>query len=509
MAQASSINQGLGAPTSSGAVISLVARGSMDRYLTDSPQSTFFKSKYTRCTHFALDSQLQNFSSQVQFGGHSTLNVARSGDMLYYVYAVIELPGIKAKDASSGGVVRSEFPCGNLDLVRKADAAVYAEHCNESDIPSAAAGDVNPDQLQDALVKGKARWLQEKYASAMVGQKNDTADLVGAGFSGDEIYAHWTNAVGQQIIKKASITIGGNVIDTLTSELLFIQEELCGKQGRRLEEMIGKRSSRVDLISDSSQQRLLYVPLPFWFTMASSAAIPACALQFHGISINVEFERLDRLISTSHPDGVAVCTADSREMPLTQNSLAAALDVTTVFLDTAERARMSSTHFEQILVQHQTMYSLGSGAQHTLNLTFNHPVIELWWVVRRECATKSNNLFRFAGIDDRDPVVTSSLHLNSQPRFQNRSAIYNRLVQAYQHHSNLPKEFIYSYSFALRPESVTEPSGSCNFSRVDSVSLQLTLQDGLAREQVEILVFARNYNVIRYREGLAGLAYAN
>ena len=33
----------------------------------------------------------------------------------------------------------------------------------------------------------------------------------------------------------------------------------------------------------------------------------------------------------------------------------------------------------------------------------------------------------------------------------------------------------------------------------------LTLQDGLAKEQVTIMIFAISYNVLRFREGLGGL----
>ena len=45
--------------------------------------------------------------------------------------------------------------------------------------------------------------------------------------------------------------------------------------------------------------------------------------------------------------------------------------------------------------------------------------------------------------------------------------------------------------------------------RIDHVDLMLELQDGLAKEQVTIMVFAISYNVLRFREGLGGLAFAN
>jgi hypothetical protein len=143
-----------------------------------------------------------------------------------------------------------------------------------------------------------------------------------------------------------------------------------------------------------------------------------------------------------------------------------------------------------------------------MQLNFNHPVLELIWGVRRQCHERCNNWFNYAGIDNRDPVVSAALYLNNQSRFSSKPGTWFRLVQPYQHHSNIPDCFIYVYSFALHPEDAS-PSGSCNMSRIDHVDLNLQLQDGLGKEQVSVMVFARNWNVLRFREGLCGLAFAN
>jgi hypothetical protein len=44
-------------------------------------------------------------------------------------------------------------------------------------------------------------------------------------------------------------------------------------------------------------------------------------------------------------------------------------------------------------------------------------------------------------------------------------------------------------------------------SRLDHVELILDLQDALAKETCTVFVFARNFNILRFREGVAGLAY--
>ena len=60
------------------------------------------------------------------------------------------------------------------------------------------------------------------------------------------------------------------------------------------------------------------------------------------------------------------------------------------------------------------------------------------------------------------------------------------------------------YSFSLKPEE-HQPSGTCNFSRIDNANLITT-----ATTQPTIgTIFAVNYNVLRIMSGMGGLAYSN
>ena len=109
-----------------------------------------------------------------------------------------------------------------------------------------------------------------------------------------------------------------------------------------------------------------------------------------------------------------------------------------------------------------------------------------------------------------NPVVTAKLQLNGQDRFTEREGSYFDVVQPYQHHTRAPDTGINVYSFALRPEE-HQPSGSCNFSRIDNAVLQLVLSSptvsGTATAKVR--VYAVNYNVLRVMSGMAGVAYSN
>ena len=97
------------------------------------------------------------------------------------------------------------------------------------------------------------------------------------------------------------------------------------------------------------------------------------------------------------------------------------------------------------------------------------------------------------------------LKLNGHDRFAERSTNYFTRTQVYQHHSGFGgttvKDSIAVYSFALKPEE-HQPSGTCNFSRIDNSRLKMTTKDDLN-------IYAINYNVLRIMSGMGGLAYSN
>ena len=109
-----------------------------------------------------------------------------------------------------------------------------------------------------------------------------------------------------------------------------------------------------------------------------------------------------------------------------------------------------------------------------------------------------------------NPVVTAKLQLNGQDRFSEREGTYFDLVQPYQHHTRNPDTGINVYSFALRPEE-HQPSGTCNFSRIDNATLQLVLSNATVEgtHTAKVRVYATNYNVLRVMSGMGGLAYSN
>ena len=105
-----------------------------------------------------------------------------------------------------------------------------------------------------------------------------------------------------------------------------------------------------------------------------------------------------------------------------------------------------------------------------------------------------------------NPLLDALLYVNGKERFSRRKADYFRLLVPYQRHTRVPDAYVYVYSFSLNPEQ-NQPSGTCNFSRLDNSELFLTLKDDLLNSKIN--VYASNYNILRVMNGMGGLAYSN
>ena len=88
---------------------------------------------------------------------------------------------------------------------------------------------------------------------------------------------------------------------------------------------------------------------------------------------------------------------------------------------------------------------------------------------------------------------------------------FNALV-AYKYDTNSPAEGIYSYPFALYPEK-TQPSGNCNFSRINKFQIDLDLRqskqvDTLKEINYDMYMYGYGYNVFRIMAGIGGVAFS-
>ena len=99
----------------------------------------------------------------------------------------------------------------------------------------------------------------------------------------------WTNSIGQALVRSASLAVGNTVVDSLQDHWLYVWEELAGKAGKRLGEMVGKYDTLEERQAFAKRSHDLYVPLPFTFTKATGLALPIVSLAFHPIVMDFSF----------------------------------------------------------------------------------------------------------------------------------------------------------------------------------------------------------------------------
>ena len=401
----------------SGANYDIIALGRLDNSLTGTPTHTFWRSTWKRHTLFSIESMSQPFNTTTNFGSEAQILLNRVGDMVYYLYLHVKLPGIVACDPNSencpgisGG---GQFPVymndgGACHPCAKTDEAALLEY-----LPS-DYNDLSTEAQADALKDAKDVWRREKYGagrelSCCVEGDADCPDQACPEL-GD--FAHYCNDVGHFMINKAKLIIGGQQVDCLWGTFMFCWEELSGKAGRRLNELTGRRWTRSQLVCDSREARDLYIPLPFYFTLASGSALPLASLAYHGVQITIEFEKIEKLIVVSNSN-IAVRRADTGQ-PITPNDLWAEMEVTYVYLSQEERDKFASSHFETLVVQTQHYFKTESKQICRIGLSFNHPTLELIFGMRRQCQERCNNWGNLSGVDGRDGIEHAELLLRAE-----------------------------------------------------------------------------------------------
>ena len=333
--------------------------------------------------------------------------------------------------------------------------------------------------------------------------------------------------LGYNLLKYVELDIGGHIVDKHYSEWMYLWDSLTSDaaKGRKLFDMVGNSGGNVLTVTDAStcnvnsgrpsKPDVLYVPLYFFYTRNPGLALPLIALQYHEVKINIQWN-----------DAKLVASAPNVAIPA---PISAALYVDYIYLDTEERRRMAQKSHEYLIEQVQFNEDVGlSSAQNRIDLTFNHPVKELVWVVQpheyRDCTgALSTRLKPFTY--DQDAIFEQWIQLNGQDRLDRRYGDYFNKVQPYQHHTGLTSAYstagtyparspgVYVYSFALKPEE-HQPSGTCNFSRIDTATIVMGFNGDVVISQDndkiwDVRVYATNYNIGRIMNGMFGLAYSN
>uniref|UniRef100_A0A6C0IA01 Major capsid protein N-terminal domain-containing protein n=1 Tax=viral metagenome TaxID=1070528 RepID=A0A6C0IA01_9ZZZZ len=343
-------------------------------------------------------------------------------------------------------------------------------------------------------------------------------------------YCGWIQGVGNYLVNNVSINIGGQLIDQQYGKWMDIWSELnlSSTQLDGYGTMVGKDYSSATwqpYNTSNEPYNALQIPLQFWFCRNPGLAIPLIALQYHELKIQLQFEKFVNLV-VGVKNGVyqKIVQNTNKVLPSFSNTFTVWNNY--YFLDTTERRQFAQNAHEYLVeqIQTQTGNLISLKEPNFIRLNLNHPCKEIVLVLNRNNSNAPQNDFSIGNniISNGTPAQFAPLSLfklilNGTDRFKERPGEYFRLFQNYTHHTRIPGNYIYTYSFALRPEE-HQPSGTCNFTRIDTSQLFITLRntDDPAPKPIQNYIdlpmyslYAPSYNILRIMGGMGGLAYSN
>lgn len=527
-----------------GGLMQLVAYGAQDVYLTGNPQITFWKVTYRRHTNFAMESIEQTFNGQADFGRRVQCTISRNGDLAFRTYLQVTLPEISTSDANYarwldypgeqmismyeveiGGqridrqygdwmhiwnqlTLTSEQEAGYNKMVGQTTQLTYITDPSFADVDGPCDANA-PRQVcaprnalpETTLYVPLQFWfcrnpglalplIALQYHEVKINIEFRPLDeclwAINGSLDGSVEGSGKATQAYQKSLVAASLYVDYVFLDTderrrmaqNPHEYLIEQLQFTG------DESVGSSSNKIKLNFNHPCKELVWVVQPDE-NVDYCASLEKGSLLWRTLGAQPfnYTDAVDALPNALHayngPLGAmgsqAVIDADG----LFEN--AGAVDVTG-----AGWANADATHGPNFENPGENAGVSDAGAFVLAETALN---LHCW---------------------GQNPVVTAKLQLNGQDRFSEREGSYFDLVQPYQHHTRNPDTGINVYSFALRPEE-HQPSGTCNFSRIDNATLQLVLSNATVEQTktAKVRPYAVNYNVLRIMSGMAGLAYSN
>jgi hypothetical protein len=302
-----------------------------------------------------------------------------------------------------------------------------------------------------------------------------------------QLFAHF-------IISDIFIDIGGNKIDEYDSHYYNCYTQLNKIfDNKAYQAMITPQPN-------ANGNFILYIPLIFWFNLYNSLALPCIALKYHDIVLNVSFNTLNNLVSI---------VPNNTDLSIVKLS---SCYILTEYISVAhhEKVKFTTLPLEYLIVQTQVISQSISTAQQTISMDidFFHPCKELIWIVLVTDSQGNFDQNYYIPGTQTVPITSTQIIINNEIIGSDNSTYYYSVIQPNEKHSRIPANGINVYSFSLAPEEY-QPSGSLNLSYIPNRSIQVTLDPLLLNSDynVELIVYAVNYNILRIANGFARLFY--
>ncbi len=518
-----------------GGLMQLVAYGAQDVYLTGNPQITFWKVTYRRHTNFAMESIEQTFQGQADFGRRVTCTISRNGDLAFRTYLQITLPEIGQGLGTNVYARWLDFP--GEQLISQVEVEIGGQRIDRQ------YGDWMHIWNQLTLSKE-----QERGYHKMVGNTTQLTYITDPAFadvdgpcSSDSVrqvcaprkalpettlyvpLQFWycrNPGLALPLIALQYHEVKINLDIRNIEECLWATDAMTGS-GSKVDDAYKQSLAAASLFVDyifldtDERRRMAQNPHEYLIEQLQFTGDESVGSSSNKIKLNLNHP-CKELIWVVQPDAnVDYCASLQSNEPLNVLMGAQPFNYTDAYdaLPNAVHAfgnkdTISGTNGFITTTGYFEDYLAGTAAPNSAGSLenpsgFDSAVSDAGTFVLAETALDMHCW-------GENPVVVAKLQLNGQDRFSEREGTYFDLVQPFQHHTRSPDTGINVYSFALRPEE-HQPSGTCNFSRIDNATLQLVLSNATVQgvNTAKVRVYAVNYNVLRIMSGMGGLAYSN
>ena len=496
-----------------GGLMQLVAYGAQDIYLSGNPQITFFKVVYRRHTNFAVESIEQTFNGSAAAGSKISVTVSRNGDLLSQVWLV--------NNGTQGGVITQERAFGQIDNVEVEIGGqvidkqyghwmqVWTDLTNPTDktalLDSCAAttsstGENSYVPLQFwfcrnpglALPLIALQYHEVKLnvtfstAAHQLGTVSVWCDYVFLDTDERRRFAQVSHEyLIEQVQYSNALSVDSGADTTTQHELRFnhpVKELVWNVHGGDAEGKGAKAAADTDItVTDA----LLQLNGHDRFKRRNGKYFTTVQrYQHHSGSSNAEHR--SKLTSSNIHTAGATTLVDSTP---------SAVQIFKRGTD-AGGARLFDTPTYVKLTQGGSLSDLNLGKTAAALAEIGAIV----FIAYNDTATT----FRlFLGSDGIDAALRGENPLYATASSTTPDSDTLTLTAEPQ---DAGVSIPHVYSFALKPEE-HQPSGTCNFSRIDNAVLNL--KHGNVGDNGTLKVYAVNYNVLRIMSGMGGLAYSN
>jgi len=543
-----------------GGLMQLVAYGAQDVYLTGNPQITFFKVVYRRHTNFAIENIEQVFNGSPGFGRKVTCQISRNGDLITKMYLQVQLPSVThtsewawVSRVGHALIYSVELEIGGTRIDKQ-----YGDWLN---IWYELARNWAHDRGYDVMIGNTdaLTTLNKSHSAAYLyiplkffNNRNDglAIPLIALQYHEVKINFEFTpladlvnhlsgSSIPSMDMQSASLFVDYVYLDTEE------RKRFAQAQHEYLIEQV--QFTGTESINSISQKFRLNFNHPckalYWITQLGRYQSANSFLAYKP-------KDLDNTILTATKRFVlAIATYAEGLLSLSSNALTLAegvpITLATLFTGRIKPIAIDTTPdidnitilgdlltIEEVSQPISSSFFVYTDSTHTVatRITLDLATLQAATTtasvtagVATDGATTSNIVvtqkdnYGYYINKAGNPVSKVLLQLNGHDRFTERDGNYFNYVQPYQHHSNTPTDGLNMYSFSLNPEE-HQPSGTCNMSRIDNATLNLTFggapdstdfkTDYIASNS-NISIYATNYNVLRIMSGMGGLAYSN